>query len=88
MRKPRKGEYVCTCSAYRFPHRFGGGKCSGFWIVVDQWESYYGTGSCSHCNAYNTTEAVGYCEVVEGNERVDVCSVFDEFINQHEIRRY
>ena len=49
-RKPRRGEYVCTCGAYRFPHRFGGGRCSGYFIAVEQWESHYGTGDCRHCN--------------------------------------
>ena len=36
-RAPRKGEYTCTCPAYRFPHRFGGGRCSGMWLV---WQEF------------------------------------------------
>lgn len=85
-RSPRKGEHVCTCPAYRFPHRFGGGHCSGMWIVVQQWESYYGGGDCRNCNSYNTTEHVPYCEVYEGGESVQECPVWQEFVSFNEIR--
>lgn len=87
-RKRRKGEYICDCKAYSFPHRFGGGKCSGYWVVKDYWEDHYGGGSCKHCNAYNTTDEYPHCEVVEGLERVDVCPVYDEFVNRNEIKIY
>lgn len=85
-RKPRRGEYVCTCGAYRFPHRFGGGRCSGYFIAVEQWESHYGSGDCRHCNSLNRTEAVPYCEVVEGGESVQECPVWQEFVRFNEIK--
>ena len=85
-RAPRKGEYTCTCPAYRFPHRFGGGRCSGMWLVVEQWESYYGGGDCRSCNSYNTTEQVPYCEVYEGGESVRECPVWQEFVRFNETR--
>lgn len=36
--KRRKHQRVCTCSAYPFPHREGGGRCGearGHWHRVD-----------------------------------------------------
>lgn len=85
-RKPRKGEFVCTCGAYKFPPRFGGGRCSGANIVTDYWESHWGSGDCKHCHLHNRTEAVPYCEAVEGQEEVRECPVWQEFVAFHEIR--
>lgn len=87
-RKQRKGEYTCTCHAYRFPHRFGGGRCRGFWVVDEQWSESYGYGDCRNCNSLNTTEGQPYCEVVEGQERIDQCPVWQEFVERNEIRIY
>lgn len=72
-RTRRKGEYVCTCLAYHFPHRFGGGRCSGSHLVDAQWENDYGTGSCRTCGCYNDRGEQPYCEVYEGLERVKEC---------------
>ena len=85
-RQRRHYEYTCTCGAYRFPHRFGGGRCSGMWIVTQQWENHYGGGDCRNCNSLNDTEAVRYCEVYEGGESVRECPVWQEFIHYNEIR--
>jgi len=41
-RKRRPGEFVCDCDAYKFPHRFGGGKCHGSCIVSEHWNLYWG----------------------------------------------
>lgn len=82
-RKHRKGEYTCQCSAYRFPHRFGGGKCTGFGVVVGHWETYYGHDeSCSNCNLNDGMT----CQVVQGIEKEDQCPIFQEFIDQEEIK--
>lgn len=86
MRKPRKGELICTCGAYRFPHRFGGGRCTGFYIVEQYWENHYGSGDCTHCNSCNRTEAVPYCEVVTGGESVRECPVWQEFTRFNEVK--
>lgn len=85
-RERRRGEYTCTCSAYGFPHRFGGGRCSGRWLVEEQWESHYGGGDCRHCNSHNTTDAIPYCEVYTGGERTNECPVWQEFVRFNEIR--
>lgn len=81
-RKPRKGEFVCRCRAYKFPHRFGSGRCCGFNIVEEQWESNYGGGECTNCSAFNPHE----CEVYTGKERVTECPVWQDFVRYNEIK--
>lgn len=88
-KKLAKGEYTCKCGAYKFPHRFGGGKCTGRWIVRNTWEEYDGFGqSCMQCNSRNDTDGIPYCEVLEGLEDVYLCPEWDEFVNYHEIKIY
>ena len=72
-RKPRKGEYVCTCSAYRFKHRFGGGRCTGFHIVE---ETYSNFASCHECNMLDC----GSCQVINGQDKVYMCPAWQEFV--------
>lgn len=86
-RKPRKGEYTCRCGAYRFPHRFGGGRCTGIVIAVQTWESNWGRGICSRCNCLNKTDGIS-CEVIEGIEDVSCCNGFIEFVTDNEIELY
>lgn len=82
-RKKRKGEYVCNCDAYSFPHRFGGGKCTGFEVVSDHWGTYYG--HCDECQTCNNLDSA-VCQVMQGVERETECQVFQEFIEYEEIR--
>jgi len=82
-RKHRKGEHTCDCTAYKFPHRFGGGKCTGFTIVETHWKSYYGYhNACQSCNNFKD----GQCDVINGLESIKKCEVFREFINYNEIK--
>lgn len=83
-RKRRKGEYLCHCHAYKFPHRFGGGRCDGFWLVVEQWENNYGGGACHHCNSRDNHE----CDVYGGKENINECPVYQDFIRYNEIKIY
>lgn len=85
-RKPRKGEHTCRCGAYEFPHRFGGGRCTGVWVAKQQWEKAWGSGECRQCHCCNRNDVVPYCEVVEGQERVTECPVFQDFVQYNEIR--
>lgn len=86
-RKRRRGEYVCECRAYSFPHRFGGGACSGRWIVVKQWKSSQGwCGDCLRCHANDRREVT--CQVIEGQEEVAQCPAWQSFVHLHEIRIY
>jgi len=80
-RRPRrKGEYVCTCHAYRFPHRFGGGRCGGVFLVEERFEPY----TCGRCNLLNE----GQCEVLDGQEDTCECPVWQEFVERNEIKIY
>lgn len=82
-RKSRKGEYICSCNSYKFPHRFGGGKCTGIIIIQNHWNLYWGSDdTCSTCNLNNN----GNCEVLLGLEKETECSIFVEFINYESIR--
>ncbi len=67
-------QITCNCSAYNFPHRLGGGKCSG-----SEWaESYFMTVGecCKQCNCNN-----GGCEVATGQENISQCEGAIDFIH-------
>ena len=64
------------------PHRFGGGKCTGFHVVAKQWYTFFGSGACENC----TSHSDGSCQVVEGRESEKECPVFQEFVDFEEIR--
>lgn len=82
-RKARKGEYTCNCNAYKFPHRFGGGKCTGIIVVQGHWNTYWGSDeTCSNCNLNNAHN----CEVLSGLEKETECTVFQEFIDYEEVK--
>lgn len=83
-RKARKGEFVCRCGAYKFPHRFTGGRCSGYYLVSEYWDTHWGSGACKTCNSCNE----GSCDVFDGREVVGECEAFQEFIRVNEIVVY
>lgn len=85
-RKARKGEYVCTCPAYSFPHRMFGGRCYGQHFVSHYWHAHYGTGDCKDCGLFDRTEYC--CEVEDGRENPTECEALQEFIHIHEIKIY
>lgn len=87
QRKVRKGEYTCNCVSYNFPHRFGGGRCSGFFVIEECWETNYGCNDpCKDCINLNQTEIINYCEVYEGQESIKCCPVWREFVEYNEIK--
>lgn len=89
FRKPKKGEFVCDCKAYNFPHRFSGGRCNGMFVVEETWEQNFGlTGECEHCNCINDTDHVPYCEVLSGGEPSRECPAWQEFVGYNEIKIY
>lgn len=88
-RKRRKGEYTCRCSAYEFPHRFGGGSCSGEWIVDETWESNYGFDSpCNNCRSLSEMGHSPSCDVYMGLEDISECEAWDDFVRYNEIKIY
>lgn len=87
MRKPREHEFVCRCSAYRFPHRFGGGRCTGDWVAHEAWRETCGYSdpcrSCEQCDSENHG-----CSVTHGNESPETCDAWQEFVVNNDIRIY
>lgn len=88
MRKKRVYETTCRCTAYKFPHRFGGGRCTGRWIAKSTWNDSFGAGECQNCISNNQTEEIPYCEVVEGQAEASMCPKWQEFVEYNEIRLY
>ncbi len=70
---------LCHCSAYPYPHRAFGGKCSRKRFAFRYWNQWFGAGLCTACNCLNTTEEVPYCEVVQGQESAKYCAAVQEF---------
>jgi hypothetical protein len=83
-RKPRFGEKTCTCSAYRFPHRFGGGECDGSAVAEDYWDAHWGDGLCAQCNCCRGS----FCDVVAGAEDAKYGRCYQELVEFHEIKIY
>lgn len=83
-RPQRSGEYTCGCNAYRFPHRFGGGKCTGISIVVDHWDKYYGhCSTCKNCNSFD--DQTHSCQVLDGGNTVRRCEALIDFVSTNNI---
>ena len=73
-RPPRPGEVVCHCFAYRFPHRFGGGRCHGRDIVFKTWDSW----QCGDCWLQDETPEGRRCQVVDGLESETECPAWQD----------
>ena len=84
MRKPRKGEFVCDCRAYAFPHRFLSGDCTGEYIAHETWERNYGGGICKTCSVHYNNQ----CDVVESSDGIRDGECFLEFVNYNGIKIY
>lgn len=78
-RKKRKGEYLCKAKCYKFPHRFGGGRCDGGAYVVEVFELQM-FGDCKDCHFRETLEGVVVCQVLEGLEPISKCPQLQEFV--------
>lgn len=73
--KRRRIQITCLCSAYDFPHRLGGGSCSG-----TEWAEAYHlliTEQCNYCNCLNN----GVCEVATGQEDIGNCEGAKDFLH-------
>ena len=84
MRKTRKGEVVCRCEAYAFPHRFTSGACSGRHLAD---EHFFGS-SCRDCTYLADVENIRSCQVIDGAEKVHECPVWREEVRKNEVRLY
>lgn len=57
----RKSQVTCECNAYEFPHRIGGGTCTG-----DQWCASFriiDSSLCNSCNCFGSE-----CEAATGQD--------------------
>lgn len=59
--------FPCGCDAYKFPHRIGGGKCTG-----SQWAEFYHNNIRSECDGCNCTDGAD-CDVADGRESINEC---------------
>lgn len=82
MRKPRPGELTCNCNAYKFPHRFGGGRCRGNSIVYQAWAENFGSGPCSDC----LMNMGDHCQVDQGQESPAECPIWQEQVQLEGVR--
>jgi len=85
LRKKRVGEAVCACRAYKFPHRFGGGRCCGIDLIEHVWLENFGSGICANCLMVETDD-VPKCQIMEGREKTFYCPAFIDYIGENEIR--
>jgi hypothetical protein len=85
-RKRRKGEVVCRCGAYHFPHRMLGGACWAAHIPADTWEKNQGGGVCRDCMLFDKIEHA--CQVQTGQEPVTMCPEWQEFMRFEEVQTY
>lgn len=84
-RRSRKGEVVCTCKAYPFPHRLMGGDCVGRRIVVRYWNENCWS-ECQNCMAFEHDPDDGYqCQVVNGQEETWYCQGLLEVLHYEEV---
>lgn len=72
-------EVVCRCGVYDFPHRFSGGKCNGYSLVVHCFENHL---MCTHC----TCRSENQCDVINETEHPRECPYVQEFCEINEIK--
>ena len=75
-KKQRGIQLECDCSAYRFPHRMGGGKCDGVAMV----EKFRWEGDQRICELCVERHDQG-CNVIDGLESHQYCEQFRRAIN-------
>lgn len=85
-RKPRKGEVVCRCGAYPFPHRQFGGECQSA-VLTETWDKQM-FGRCRDCRAFVMTEEGPQCQVLEGLETWFEAECIQEHVAFHGIKLY
>ena len=85
-RKARKGEVVCRCGAYRFPHRQFGGACISD-VLSTTWEREI-WGKCRDCRLFEQRDEGPICAALDGREHWIRGDCMAEHIQQHEIRLY
>lgn len=90
-RKRRKGEVICKCGSYPFPHRQMGGQCDGSMFV----SAYFAERmhrECKDCHLREIVKDDGNYEIVcqagEGREPSTMCPGLQEHIQFNGIKLY
>lgn len=87
-RKPRKGEVVCRCGVYRFPHRQLGGACNGGAFVSTYFDEQM-HGGCRDCHFLTRSDDGDIrCEVLDGRDSLLNCPALSDHIRYHSIPLY
>lgn len=88
-RKVRRGEIVCRCGAYPFPHRQMGGCCDGAAVVSAYFEAQT-WGECMDCSLREVDDETGEirCQALEGREELRECPELESHIRHHDIKLY
>ncbi len=83
--KKKTPQVTCSCTAYKFPHRIGGGACS----ASDWCESYkeIDGSCCQYCSCNNNSESSAQgerfntCDVISELEGVKLCDGFQDYLH-------
>lgn len=75
-------QVTCLCKAYSFPHRVGGGLCTG-----SEWAKSYRENVGDLCQTCNS-EWQGECDVVNGAETIKWCPAYQEHLHYQPDTRY
>ena len=69
-------QVTCSCSAYSFPHRVGGGACSG-----SDWSSSYRELDGEYCQTCNCLNRDNNCDVTQGVESIVQCEGYQDYLH-------
>nr|CAA6826116.1 MAG: Unknown protein [uncultured Thiotrichaceae bacterium] len=72
---PARNQVTCSCSSYPFPHRIGGGACSGS-MWAESYRQVDGS-ACHGCNCLNR----GSCDVQNGTESITFCEGYQDHLH-------
>lgn len=70
---------VCWCPSYDFPHRLGGGSCTGYHMAKDCFDN------CKACIGCELIGSYG-CEVIAEISEPRHCPYVQNFIAEYQIR--
>lgn len=82
-RRSRKGEVICNCNAYKFPHRMCGGRCIGS-EFIEEFFNDNAWGECRQCNHLCMDNGLD-CAVLLRVEDFWECPALAEFLDRHEV---
>lgn len=75
MKSRNRIQVTCLCSAYKFPHRLGGGRCRG-----EEWAGSYFEVIKIEC--YRCAEnSLSGCRVASGLESIKLCEGYRDFLH-------